>query len=129
MKSGNKLSNITPEQRAEYLEQGRIARQEKITWAKDNLKLDYTDENHWKSLASKYNVRLPAYYHSNSSVKYVKRMAKAVGADILEYVEAMGCKSLSEMVKLNPKQNAVAMCGLFLEWHHEKRTNGYNVSH
>lgn len=122
------LPDITPEQRQQYLEQGRIARQEKIKWANETLKLDYADENHWKSLASEYNVRLPAYYHSNSSVKYVKRMAKAVGADILEYVEDMGCKSLSEMVKLNPKQNAVAMCGLFLEWHHEKRTNGYVVS-
>lgn len=117
------LENITPEQRQAYLEQGRIVRQERIASAKENLKLEYADENHWKYLSSLYNLRLPAYYHSNSSVKYVKRMAKALEMDILEYVEDMGCKSLSEMVKLNPKQNAVAMCGLFLEWHHENQTS------
>lgn len=29
------LENITPEQRQAYLEQGRIARQEKIKWANE----------------------------------------------------------------------------------------------
>lgn len=34
------LPEMTPEERKTYLEQGRIARQEKIAWAADNLDMD-----------------------------------------------------------------------------------------
>lgn len=117
------LPEITQELRQEYLAQAKLAKQDKVKWAKEHLKLEYADERHWKSLASSYNLRLPQKYTPASSTKYVKRMAKALGIDILEYVEAMGCRTLLEMVKLNPKQNAVAFCGFFLEWHHENQTD------
>ena len=113
------LPEITEELRQQYLAQARLAKHEKVEWAKENLKLEYADEGHWRALASSYNLRLPQKYTPASSTKYVKRMAKALGVDIQEYVEAMGCRSLLEMVKLNPKQNAVAFCGVFLEYWHE----------
>lgn len=33
-----------------------------------------------------------------------------------------GCRTLAELVKLNPRENAVQFIGLFLEWYHEKQT-------
>lgn len=118
------LENITPEQRQQYLEQGRIARQEKIKWAENNLDMDWgEDEKEWKRLASLYGVKLPQKHIPNHQLKYVKRMMKSVGADVQEYVEACGCKNLVQLAKLNPRENARAFCGLFLEYWHELQTD------
>lgn len=36
--------------------------------------------------------------------------------------EYCGCRTLKELVSLNPTHNAVAFCGFILEWWHEKQT-------
>lgn len=117
------LNNITPEQRQVYLEQGRIARQEKIAWAADNLDMEWgEDEKVWKELFSLYGVRSPQRHIPASQTKYLKKMMKTVGANVQEYLEACGCKTLAGLVRLNPRENAVASCGFFIEYWHEKQT-------
>ena len=99
------------------------AKKDKIAYAKEHLDLDWgDDEKHWKSLGKLYNVRLPAYYHSSEETKYARRLIKKLGGDMNEYLEYSGCRTLKELVNLNPTHNAVAFCGMLLEWWHEKQT-------
>lgn len=99
------------------------AKKDKIAYAKEHLDLDWgDDEKHWKSLGKLYNVRLPAYYHSSEETKYARRLFKKLGGDMNEYLEYSGCRTLKELVSLNPTHNAVAFCGFILEWWHEKQT-------
>lgn len=100
------------------------AKAEKIKWAKENLDLDWgEDETHWKELAKKYSFRLPSYYQPNTETRYCKRLMKHLGADMQEYLEYCGCKTLAELVRLNPRENAVAFCGYILEWWEEKNVS------
>ena len=110
------LKNITPEQRTAILEQARIARAEKAKWAKENLKLDWMDDAHWRELASKYNTRLPNKTAPNTEVKYLKRLFKSVGIDYKEYLDACGVTTLKQLVSLNPHMPAFAEVGFALEW-------------
>lgn len=101
------------------------AKKDKIAYAKENLKLEWADEKHWKFLAQSYGVRLPAYYHPSSDTKYARRLVKKLGGDLNEYLEYSGCRTLKELASLNPTQNAVAFCGFILEWWHEKANRDY----
>ena len=114
------LSDITPEQRQQYLEQGRIARQEKIKWAEENLDMEYgEDEAEWRRLGSLYQFRLPARYHSNQETKYIRRLFKHVDVDINLYLEDCGVKTLKELNNMNPQEPAYASVGFALEWLNE----------
>lgn len=55
------LTNITPEQRAEMMEKAKLSKLAKKEAGKD-LKQDFMDENHFRALASRYGIRLPASY-------------------------------------------------------------------
>ena len=68
--------------------------------ANAHLKGDFLDENHWKTLAPKYGVRLPRYYIPNTETKYLKRLFKKLDLDINEYVEACGAKGIKSLVKV-----------------------------
>ncbi|MGI0077866.1 MAG: hypothetical protein ACREAU_10765 [Nitrosopumilaceae archaeon] len=115
----NHLSDITDEQRKQNLELAKQAREAKKE-AAHHLKTEYSDMNYWKTLASKYNVRLPVYYQPFAETKYLKRAAKMLGVDIQEYVESCGCKTLKEYASLNITWTAQASVGLFLEWWDDK---------
>lgn len=118
------LNDITPEQRQLYLEQGRIARQEKALFAQEHLDTDHgEDGKHWSELASLYNLRLPNWSAPNTETKHIRRACKKLGVDLNEYVDSCGCRTLAELVKLNPRENAVQFVGLFLEWYHEIQTD------
>lgn len=118
------LENITPEQRQAYLEQGRIARQEKMKWAKTNLDMEYgEDEAEWRRLFSLYSLRAPQRHIPATQVKYLKRMVKAVGADMQAYMNACGTKNVVQLAKMNPRENALASCGYFIEYWHELQTD------
>ena len=118
------LNDITPEQRAEYLEQGRIARQEKIKWAETNLDMDWgEDEAEWRRLGSLYQFRLPQRHIPNTEAKYVKRLFKHLGVDIKEYLEDCGVTTLKRLNDMNPREPAFAAVGFALEWHHERQTS------
>ena len=96
-------------------EKAKLAVQQKKE-ANAHLIQDFSDENHWKSLASKYGVRLPRYYIANSETKYLKRLFKKVEIDIQEYLDACGVSTLKQLVKLNPDYPAYAEIGLALEY-------------
>lgn len=113
------LGNMTKEQRAENLEKARKAREEKQK-AGENLKQDWLDEPHWRALASKYSVRLPASYIPNKEVKYLKRVAAKLEIDIKEYLESCGCTTIKKLVGLNPDWPAYAEVSMMLEWFDEK---------
>lgn len=118
------LNDITPEQRQAYLEQGRIARQEKIKWAETHLDMEYgEDEAEWRGLFSLYGLRAPQKHIPATEVKYLKRMVKAVGADMQAYMNACGTKNVVQLAKMNPRENALASCGYFIEYWNELQTS------
>ena len=113
------LGNLTPEQRAEALKKAQAARIEKQK-AGEHLKQDWLDESHWRVLASKYGIRLPASYLPNSDTKYLKRICTKLGIDIREYVDYCGCRNLKELVKMNPSYPAWVETCFMLEWYDER---------
>lgn len=102
------------------------AKQEKIAWAKENLKLDWEDLPHWKSLASKYKFRLPSYYQPGTETKYLKRLMKHCNIDMNAYLESCGVRTVKELVWLNPTHPAVAFCGYGLEYVDEVKSSAVN---
>lgn len=119
----NKL-DFTEEQREEHREKTKATLAAKVEAAK-NLKDDFMDKPHWNMLASKYGVRLPRYYIPGSEYKYVKRTCNKLGFELSEYIETTGCKTLKELVQINPTLPSYAIIGGVLEWWDEKQSNTY----
>ena len=115
------LATLTPEQRQENLEKAKAAREAKKK-AGENLKQDWLDENHWRSLASKYGTRLPLSYIPASDTKYIRRILKKLEIDPKEWLEVEGYKSLGDFGKQNPNTPAWVHVGLLLEWWDEKES-------
>lgn len=115
---------MTEEQRA----QAKETRQAKKILAEQTLKLEYADENHWASLASKYSVRLPVYYQPSSEIKYVRRIAKKLNIDINEFLSSTGYSNVKSLVLANPTWTARAICGVLLEFYDDNLNNTYTYS-
>lgn len=113
------LPSLSPEERAVMQEKARLSRLAKKEAAL-LLKTEYADMSHWRDLASRNKLRLPASHLPNTEVKYLKRAAKALGVDIKEYLSDCGCTSLKELVEFNPTWTAAGELGMFLEWYDEK---------
>lgn len=115
------LENLTPEQREELRQKSRLTKEAKKEAGKD-LFQDFGDDlNHWKALASKAGVRMPASYLPNTEVKYLRRVASKLGIDMQEYVEACGVTNLKALAKLNPNWPIAAEVGLLLEYWDENK--------
>ena len=117
------MTNMTkyPRDMSKYREQAIAARLAKQEAAK---KLDHDwgeDLKHWKSLASKYGVRLPSYVHPNTETKYLRRLFNKTGMDIKEYLEDCGVPTLKKLVALNPNYPAYVEVGVALEYIDEKK--------
>lgn len=109
------LQSYTPEQRADMLEKARIAKQAKKD-AAGNI-ITFTDEPHWRTIASELGVRMPQSVCQADEHKHVKRMARKLGVDINVWIkEIVGAKNLKEISDANPNAGAVGICGLFLEY-------------
>lgn len=116
----NYLKNLTDEQRKELREKSKLTKEAKKK-AGENLYQDFGDDlTHWRSLASKAGVRLPASYIVNSEIKYVRRVAAKLDIDLKEYLEACGASNLKQLAKMNPNFPAYAEVGLLLEWWDER---------
>lgn len=116
------LKNLTDEQRKELREKSRLTKEAKKK-AGENLYQDFGDDlTHWRSLASKAGVRLPASYIVNSEIKYVRRVAAKLDIDLKEYLEACGASNLKQLAKMNPSYPAYAEVGILLEWWHDKQS-------
>lgn len=112
---------MTDEQR----EQSKETRQAKKLLAEQTLKLDYADENHWTTLASKYSVRLPVYYQPSSEIKYVRRVAKNLNIDINDFLASTGYTNVKSLAAANPTWSARAICGILLEFYDDNLNNTY----
>jgi len=111
------FGTITQEDR----DKAKATKQAKIDWASENLFTDFEeDEKRWRELASQYGVRLPSWYIANEP-KYIKRMIKALGVDQEEYLEDCGCKTIKQLVQMNPSWPAYAEVGLLLEYWEENK--------
>ncbi len=113
------FTRITDEQR-EQAKQQRLADQE---YARNNLKINYADQPHWVSLASKYNSKLPLWWKPASDVKYLRRIAKKANFDLNTFVESTGCSTIKEWVNLNSNYTALGVAGSLLEFIEEYFTN------
>jgi len=114
------MQNASIEQRQEWLEKAKIAREQKRE-AGQNLFQDFGDDlTHWRELASKYGVKLPAYYLDGTNTKYLKRTFKAVEMDINLWLSDQEMK-LGDFHKLNPTWPAYAHVGCALEWIEERK--------
>ena len=111
------IKDISPEQRKEILEKGRIARKAAIE-AGESLFHDFSSEDiaNWKELHKKYGLRMPQKHIPNTETKHLKRTIKAVGADLKEYLEDCGVKTLAELVQMNDNWPSYSCVGFFLEW-------------
>jgi hypothetical protein len=108
------LINLTPEERIALREKAKASREAKKV-AGESLKQDYSDEAHWRSLASQFGFRLAPSYEPSTNVKYIRRLLKHIGKDS-EWIELhTGCKNANEFSKMNPNWKAYAVQGCLLE--------------
>lgn len=109
--------NMSPEERAEMLCRAREAREEKkaaFIANSHNLKSDFADKNHWRKLASKFGVRMPADYVPGTEVKLARRAMKrcSVTPDDVKQSLGMDIKAFAEQ---NSTWPAFAIVGIVLE--------------
>lgn len=109
----------------EQREQAKQTREAKKLLAQQTLKLEYADENHWTTLASKYSVRLPVYYQPSSEIKYVRRVAKKLNIDISDFLASTGYTNVKSLAAANPTWTARAICGTLLEFYDDNLNNTY----
>lgn len=114
------LQNLTDEERQANAERAKIARAEKKA-AGELLKQDWKDEPHFRALASRYGIRLPVSYISNSEIKYLKRIMKTLAIDPKEYLEACGFTNLKQFHKENHTTPCWVEAGYLLEWWDEQQ--------
>jgi hypothetical protein len=110
---------ITDAQR-EQAKQQRLVDQE---FARNNLKVIYTDQPHWVTLASKYNCKLPMWWKPSSDVKYLRRVAKKANFDLNVFVESTGCSNIKEYAELNSNWSVLGLVGTLLEFIDEQKTS------
>lgn len=114
------LSNITPEQRLQMQAKVRASKEAKRTWANDNLKINYADEAHWRSLASEAAFRLAPSYEPSTNAKYIRRLLKHIGKDNSWLELHTGCKNANAFAKMEPAWTAFAIQGTLLENYFEE---------
>ena len=113
------LPNFTPEERLIAQQKAQESRDAKKVFAEENLKLDWQDENFWRTSAASLGVRLPQKYDVGS--KGVKKIAKKLGVDVNDFLSTTGCSTLKDLVELNPTFPSFALCGLVIEYHLEQK--------
>lgn len=109
-----RIANLTEEDRALM----RAKRLQKIEQEKAEavvLKQDFKDANHWGALASKYGVKMPAWY-KKTTPKIMRKFLKKLDVSPEQYKYVSGDKTLAKFAELNPSWPAWAWVGLLLEY-------------
>lgn len=109
------VESFTPEYRALIVAAAKAKREAQIEFANKNLKLDFDDTAHWRSLASIHGVRLPAWYVPVSELKYIRRACRRLGIGSEGMREATGFVSAEAFAAANPTWPSYALIGLLLE--------------
>lgn len=107
------LSELTPEQRAQFLEQARAAKEEKKK-AGQSLRQDWADVKLWEWLRAKAKVKAPPYYIPATETKYVSRTLRKIEKD-MDWWKEHFCKNVSQWCEWNPNVPAFVLQGLILE--------------
>lgn len=111
------ISDLTDEQRVVFLEQARKAQEERralfISQA-HLLKQDFLDKPHWRRLASKHGVRMPADYVPGTELRLVRKAMRKAGVTPDAVREAFG-GDVKKLQRENPTWPAFALIGLILE--------------
>ncbi len=113
------MLDMTPEERALVLQKAQETKLEKKRFAEENLKVEYEDENHWRSLASELGIRLPQKYEVGP--RGVRRVARKLNIDLKLFLEEAGFNTLKDLCSANPKWTSLALAGLLLEWYIDNR--------
>lgn len=106
---------MTQEERIEYQEKARITRLNQIAFAEQNLRNDFADTQHWRDLAAKHGIRMPAWHVPGTDLRYMKRALRKIGKDSKWMTSCTGFNTLEEFATSNPKWPAFALIGLLLE--------------
>lgn len=109
------VENFTPEYRALIAKAAKEKRDAQIAFANLHLKLDFADSAHWRELASKYGVRMPAWYIPGSELKHIRRACRRMEIGSEGMRDATGFANAEEFAKANPSWPAFALVGLLLE--------------
>lgn len=123
------FGEMTPEQRAENLEKARAARQAKAEFAKLEYRMDFLDDTHWVILASRYNVKLPAFA-APPRFRKLKSFAHLLGDNEGKLIDILfeGKGTQKEIDRINlllpqgQRCNLRAYCGWMLEAWDELKT-------
>jgi hypothetical protein len=97
------------------------AREAAQQFARENLRLDFTDAQHWRDLASAAGIRLPAWY-VRCTAGGVRRYCARLGLDLTAIEDATGCRSYREFAGMNPSWPLFAVVGLLVELAHDRIT-------
>lgn len=107
------FNEFTPEQRAEFLEQARIAKGAKKEAGKD-LRQEWADAKLWEWLRAKTKIKAPLYYIPATETKYVSRTLKKIGKDNVWWKENFSL-TVAKWNEWNPNVPAYVLQGLMLE--------------
>lgn len=83
-------------------------------FARQNLKLDFADKQHWRELAGARGFHLPAWYVTATGGR-VGRYAERLSLSIHQVHAATGCRSFRAFVQGNPTWPLFAHVGVLLE--------------
>lgn len=107
------LPAITPELRTLYRAKAGERRAAKIIEA-GTLRQDFRDANHWRELAAKHGIRLPAWFE-RPTPGLIRRYLKRLGIETSAYLEYMGYRTLADFATMNPAWPMWALAGVILE--------------
>lgn len=112
-----KITEMSAEQRAEVLEiaqAARAAKKEEQLKSAHLLKNNFMDKPHWRRLASKFGVRMPADYVPGTEARLIRRAMKRSGVTPEMVRDAFGT-DVKGMAKDNPTWPCYALIGMILE--------------
>lgn len=115
------IKNLTPEERAANREKGRLAKESKKL-AGEDIKQDYVDLPHWRTLASEFGIRLPSTYLPATETKHIRRALKKLNIEVSDWLEVQGFTKIADFGIANPEHSAVLEVGLALEYKKENNT-------
>jgi len=107
--------HLTPEVIEKAQRERKRKREEKIVWARENIKLNWLDLNDWKKMASKAGVRLPAWYEPMNPSKMRKAVKRITGVRTAKQWEDETGIVINEFAKLNKYSPLYVFYGIVLE--------------
>ena len=119
------LKEFSPEQRTEFLEQARVAKEAKKEAGK-HLRQDWADAKLWEWLRAKTKVKAPLYYIPANETKHVSRTLKKIGKDSVWWKEHFA-SSVPQWCEWNPNVPAYVLQGLMLEAAYPELVAAYRV--